>query len=255
TQAGDDSAANAIMLFSQFLSLAEYADLRKSAAGGSDGLIDVFANAGEVFTEAAASQDTNNNPATPWTSLANLTRRDPATVRALAKYFGLVQEVVLYQGQPGGFPGVDANSVTWTDPARVYWPQFTMTGIDGTIASYQANDAGITVFTNSTGGQQAYVSINDPTHKGQPPSGPAFADLNAAVHYNQPGYIQIGTIISNAFAGPGASARQVMAVGDFGDNLGLRRLWRALQLLQIVRLPVASLTGATAIVSVNPVSP
>ena len=32
-------------------------------------------------------------PTTPWTALANLTRRDAATVRAVAVYFGLVQEV------------------------------------------------------------------------------------------------------------------------------------------------------------------
>jgi len=147
TQPSDDSPANAITLFSQFLTLADYADLRKGAAGGSDGLIDVFANVGEMFTEAAASQDTNNNPAAPWTSLANLTRRDAATVRAIAKYFGFVQEKVV------------------------------------------------------------------------------------------------------------SGVRQVTAVGDFGDNLGLRRLWQALQLLQIVRLPVASLTAATAIVSTNPASP
>lgn len=147
TQSSDDSPTNAITLFSQFLTLGDYADLRKGPAGGTNGLIDVFANVGEVFTEAVASQDTNNIPATPWTTLANLTRRDAATVRAIAEYFALVHEKVV------------------------------------------------------------------------------------------------------------SGVRQVTAVGDFGDNLGLRRLWEALQLQQIVRLPVASLTAATAIVSANPTFP
>lgn len=147
TQPADDSSTSAITLFSQFLTLADYADLRKGPAGGSDGLIDVFANVGEIFTEAPTSQDTNKNSATPWTSLANLTRRDAAIVRAIAEYFGLVQENIV------------------------------------------------------------------------------------------------------------SGVRQVTAGGDFGNNLGLRRIWQALQLQQIVRLPVASLTAATAIVSANPASP
>ena len=42
TQASDDSVAKAVALFSQFLTLADYADLRKGPVGGSDGLIDVF---------------------------------------------------------------------------------------------------------------------------------------------------------------------------------------------------------------------
>jgi hypothetical protein len=147
TQPSDDSPANATTLFSQFLTLADYADLRKGPAGGSDGLIDVFENVGAWFTEATTSQDTNNNAATPWTRLANLTRRDVPTVRAVASYFGLVQEKVT------------------------------------------------------------------------------------------------GTV------------RQVTAVGDFGNNLGIRWIWQGLQLVQIVGLPVASLTTATAIASANPASP
>jgi len=146
TQPSDDSPTNAITLFSQFLTLADYADLRKSPAGGSDGLIDVFENVGETFAEAIPTQDTNNNPATPWTSLANLTRRDVPTVRAVAEYFGLINEVE-------------------------------------------------------------------------------------------------------------GATRQVTAVGDFGNNRGVRRIWQALQLLQIVGLPVASLTAATTIASATPASP
>jgi hypothetical protein len=71
TQSSDDSPANAVALFSQFLTLAEYADLRKGPAGGSDGLVDVF---------QAAAQTSPQEPNTPWTIFANLTRRDPKIV-------------------------------------------------------------------------------------------------------------------------------------------------------------------------------
>jgi hypothetical protein len=144
TQQADDTPAKAIALFAQFLALADYADLRKRPAGGTDGLIDVFQNVGQDFAEPVNSQAANSVLTTPWTAFANLTRRDPATVRAIAKYFGLVQETV----------------------------------------------AGAT--------------------------------------------------------------RRVTAMGDFGDNKGIRRIWQALQLVQIVGIPVASLTASTVITSLAP---
>ena len=77
TQASDDSDAKAAVLFSQFLTLADYADLRKGPAGGTDGLIDVF---------QAASQSAP--PLPPATVLANLTRRDPQVVQDVAAALG-----------------------------------------------------------------------------------------------------------------------------------------------------------------------
>ncbi|MGC2745754.1 MAG: neuraminidase-like domain-containing protein [Candidatus Angelobacter sp.] len=144
TQPADDSPANAVSLFSQFLTLADYADLRTGPAGGTDHLIEVFQSVGQIFIEAPASQNANLNLSTPWTSLANLTRRDAATVRAIAEYFGLIKNQI-----------VGAN-------------------------------------------------------------------------------------------------RQVKAIGDFGNNKGVRRIWEALQLLQIVGIPVTSLTASTVIASAAP---
>lgn len=77
TQVSDDSVANAVALFTQFLTLADYADLRKGPAGGTDGLIDVF---------QAGSQAAPPTPAA--TVLANLTRRDAATVAGVAAALG-----------------------------------------------------------------------------------------------------------------------------------------------------------------------
>lgn len=79
TQPSDDSPANAAILFSQFLALADYADLRKGPAGGMDGLIDVF---------QAAQQSAPQEPNTPWTILANLTRRDSQIVHDVATALG-----------------------------------------------------------------------------------------------------------------------------------------------------------------------
>ncbi len=77
TRASDDSVPKAAALFSQFLKLADYLDLRKGPAGGADGLVDVF---------QAASQ--SSSPPPPWTILANLTRRDPEVVQEVAKALG-----------------------------------------------------------------------------------------------------------------------------------------------------------------------
>jgi len=93
TEESDDAQDKAQGLFRQFLALADYADLRKGPSGGSDGLIDVFANVNQVFTESVVAEDSNDNPATPWKSLANLTRRDASVVRDIARYFGLLAEV------------------------------------------------------------------------------------------------------------------------------------------------------------------
>jgi len=79
TQPSDDSPANAATLFSQFLTLADYANLREGPAGGTDGLIDVF---------QAASQAAPQEPNTPWTILANLTRRDSQIVHDVASALG-----------------------------------------------------------------------------------------------------------------------------------------------------------------------
>jgi hypothetical protein len=42
------------------------------------------------------------------------------------------------------------------------------------------------------------------------------------------------------------------AIGDFGNNKGIRRIWQALQLIQIMGIPVTALTACTAIVAPSP---
>jgi hypothetical protein len=144
TLASDDSPAAAVALFAQFLTLADYADLRRGPAGGTDGLIAVFENVGKSYVEVAGSNAANNDATTPWTRLGSLTRRDPQVIRDVALALGLLQRV---------------------------------------------------------------------------PAGPNV---------------------------------QVTATGDFGNNRGIRRIWDALQVVQVVGIPVASLTAATVIASLAP---
>jgi hypothetical protein len=77
TRAQDDSVPNATALFSQFLTLADYANLRKGPAGGTDGLVDVFQAASQIAP-----------PTPPWSLLANLTRRNSQVVQDLAAALG-----------------------------------------------------------------------------------------------------------------------------------------------------------------------
>jgi peptidoglycan hydrolase-like protein with peptidoglycan-binding domain len=88
------AAAKARGLFSQFLVLADYADLKKGPAGGSDTLIYVFQQVGQTFTEVLNSGTTNQDLTTPWTILGNLTRRDPQIIRDTATQFGLLQQTI-----------------------------------------------------------------------------------------------------------------------------------------------------------------
>ena len=44
----------------------------------------------------------------------------------------------------------------------------------------------------------------------------------------------------------------VTAIGDFGNNKGIRRIWQALQLIQIMGIPVSAVTACTAIASLAP---
>lgn len=102
----------------------------------------------------------------------------------------------VYQGQAGGWPGIDTNSATWTNVNDVYFPPVTASWTDGTATKYAARDAGIAVFSGA--GQQAWVTIYDPTRVGDfgaPSQLPTYADLNQT-RWNTPGYIRIGTLTS-----------------------------------------------------------
>jgi hypothetical protein len=50
----------------------------------------------------------------------------------------------------------------------------------------------------------------------------------------------------------GGGGENVTAVGDFGNNKGIRRIWQALQVIRIVGIPVSAVTACTAIAALAP---
>jgi Neuraminidase-like domain/Putative peptidoglycan binding domain/Salmonella virulence plasmid 28.1kDa A protein len=87
TQASDDSTPKAKMLFGQFLRLANYGDLKKGPAGGTDGLINVFRNARQTIPvtplPAGVTSPLQSASQNFYQAVANLTRRDSGTVQAV----------------------------------------------------------------------------------------------------------------------------------------------------------------------------
>jgi hypothetical protein len=121
--------------------------------------------------------------------------------------YSVTPSPAVYQGKAGGWPsgtGGDTNATTWTDPTKVYFPNVTAHFPQGD-ANYVARDSGLVVFTSTAGGQQAWVTIQDPTQGGEPTGSAtltAYADLNQT-RWNTPGYTRIGTITSVQYASGG----------------------------------------------------
>jgi hypothetical protein len=110
-----------------------------------------------------------------------------------------------YQGQAGGWPGVDGSSTGWTNTADVYFPATTATFSNGKVLSYAARDSGITPTSTPTVGQQVWVTIYDPSQVGEPngiATLPVSADTNQT-KWNSPGYIRIGVLTWQASGGSG----------------------------------------------------
>src|SRR5208282_3197619 len=122
----------------------------------------------------------------------------------------------VYQGQAGGWAGIDTNSTTWTNSSMIYFPPVTTTYSSGTSIKYAARDSGVAAFTNSSGGQETWVTIYDPTLSGDYGAGTqlnTYADLNET-RWNTPNYIKIGTLTSQSYSGGGGSG------GGGGSNSG-----------------------------------
>lgn len=89
TQSADDTPTGASALFGQFLRLAGYASLKGTLATNTDDLVDLFAHARlsyPVTANAAQVQATLLDDLSQ--RVANLTRRDAATVKAVATALG-----------------------------------------------------------------------------------------------------------------------------------------------------------------------
>lgn len=94
TQVADDTPAGAAALFWQFLRLAAYASLKRALAANTNDLVDLFAHARLSYPLSANSTQVQ---AVLFDDLcqrmANLTRRDTATVQAVATALGFTTSV------------------------------------------------------------------------------------------------------------------------------------------------------------------
>lgn len=107
----------------------------------------------------------------------------------------------VYQGQSGGWPGIDGSSSSWTNTSDVYFPTVAATFSNGRVLNYAARDSGVAF--SASAGQQVWVTIFDPNLVGEPNNVATlscYADANQT-RWNTPGYIRIGTFIVNSGGG------------------------------------------------------
>ena len=78
----DSLAESPETLFEQFLVLADYAHLKRDLSAGTDDLIDIYENAHRTYPEITDAEEAKTSHFEP---IAHLTRRDSATVRAVAE--------------------------------------------------------------------------------------------------------------------------------------------------------------------------
>lgn len=182
--------------------------------------------------------------------------------------YAITPQPTIYQGQPGGWSGVDGSSSTWTNTGDIYFPPITATFTSGKAIKYAARDAGIAIFTVSGGGETAWITIYDPGVVGDFGASSqlnTFADLNQT-RWNSPGYIRVGTLTSKALSGgggggsgggggtnPGGADDTIMYVPiAAGTYVGNQELFYAVY-PRTVTFPV-NLTGTIAGCRVNPAS-
>ena len=91
TTENDSSAENPETLFRQFLVLADYAHLKRDISAGTDDLIGIFDNAHRTYPEITDAEEVKTSHFEP---IAHLTRRDSATIRAVAESLGFVINAV-----------------------------------------------------------------------------------------------------------------------------------------------------------------
>jgi hypothetical protein len=268
TQASDDAVANAQSLFTQFLTLADYADLRKGPAGGTDKLVDVFEAAATPSGISANYYPTANESGVPQasgiaatTDTADPTNNKPGTASCRFEGYFLVPTDGAYTffaelGNAGAQATLRIDSPHGTAPlANPIVLQHTAAA-DGEEASQTVTlTSGVayhlTLDFQKLGVEGASLLVQGDSSL---PKG-AFSRLLLYPVSQLPPWMLLANLTRRD---PQVVKDVATALGPdphFSNNLGIRRIWQALQLVQIVRLPVASLTASTAIIGANPPLP
>jgi hypothetical protein len=268
TEASDDTVANAQSLFTQFLTLADYGDLRKGPAGGTDGLVDVFGAAATPPGISAIYYPTANETGVPQasgiaatTDTADPTNNKPGTASCRFEGYFLVPTDGAYiffaeLGNAGAQVTLRIDSPHGTAPlANPIVLQHT--------AAADGEEASQTVTLTSGVAYRLTLDFQNLGAKGasllvQGDSSLPKGALNKLLLYPV-SQLPPWMLLANLTRRDAQVVKDVAAAlgpdPHFSNNVGIRRLWQAVQLVQIVRLPVASLTASTAIIDANPPFP
>ena len=267
TEASDDSPAKAATLFAQFLTLADYADLRKGPAGGTDGLVDVFQAAATppgVLASYYASADETGVPQASGiaatTDTADPTNNKPGT--ASCRFQGCLlapadgqytffaelgnqnAQVTFRLDAPSGVAPLANPIVIRHTAARNGDEANQIVTLKGNVA-YQ-----LTLNFQALGAAGASLLVQGPNI--------AKGLLNQLLLYpamQLPPWIVLANLTRRD---PQVVLDVATVLGrdpHFSNNVGIRRMWDALQLVQILRLPVKAVAAATAIATPAPASP
>jgi hypothetical protein len=267
TQMSDDNPAKAAALFSQFLTLADYADLRKGPAGATDGLIDVFQAATTPSGIQAAYYKSTDETGAPQAAgiAATADTTDPTN------------------NQPGTLScRFDGYMVVSADGNYDFFAELGKAGAQVTLRLDPPR--GVAPLANPIVLQHVAAANNEETH--QPVSLRAAAPYHLTLDFQTLGGGNASLLVQgpNLAKGPlsnlilypvaqlppwmvlaNLARRPAQIVQDvatalgsathYSNNTGIRRLWEALQLVQILGLPVQAVAAATAIATPAPASP
>lgn len=267
TQASDDNPAKAAALFSQFLTLADYADLRKRPAGGTDGLVDVFqAAAAPPGIQASYYKSADETGAPQASGIAATADTTDATNNLLGtascRFDGylLVPTGGAYDffaelGKAGAQVTLRLDAVRGVAPlANPIVLQHTAAADAEEVHQAVTLRGGVlyhlTLDFQSLGGGNASLLVQG--------ANLAKGPLNKLILYpvaQLPPWMVLANLTRRS---PQVVQDVAAALGPnphFSNNTGIRRMWEALQLVQILGLPVQAVAAATAIATPAPASP
>jgi hypothetical protein len=267
TQASDDTPAKAVQLFSQFLTLVDYADLRKGPAGATDGLIDVFQAAVTPSGLSAVYYPTADETGAPHASGIAATADTTDSTNSVAGTQSCRFEGCLVVPADGSYDfflqlgKAGAKATFRLDAPRGTTPLANPAVIQRTAAAdgeetHQAVTltAGVpyhfTLHGQALGGGTARLLVQT--------AALAKGPLNRLVLYpvsQLPPWNILGSLTRRDPQVVRDVADALGPAPHFLNNVGVRRLWDALQLVQILRLPVQALSASLAIATPAPTSP
>ncbi len=267
TQAGDDTLQKAQALFVQFLTLADYADLRKGPAGGSDGLIDVFQAAATSSGLQASYYKSADETGTPQGAgiAATADTTDPTNNvagTASCRFDGYFlapadgnydffaelgqagAQVILRIDSPRGIAPL-ANPIVLQHTAAANNEETHQAIPLRSLVAYH-----LTLDFQSLGGGNSSLLVQGATL----PKGP-LSNLILYPVSQLPPWLMLANLTRRVPQIVKDVAATLGPDPHFSNNVGIRRMWEALQFVQLLGLPVQAVAAASAIATLAPAYP